>query len=99
MEQPMSSICQASEIEWKELLTKGITTGAIAALASMLLFENEGHLLYTSCSTVLPLPFSNLLPLHVLLFFDSSLKFPFFDPCRQSEIFYTLHCFSCCKEF
>jgi hypothetical protein len=41
MEQPMSSIRQASEIEWKELLTKSVATGAIAALASMLLFENE----------------------------------------------------------
>jgi hypothetical protein len=33
IEQLMSSICQASEVEWKELLTKGVTTGAIAALA------------------------------------------------------------------
>jgi hypothetical protein len=41
MEQPMSSICQASEVEWKELLTKGVTTGMIAALAGMLLFEND----------------------------------------------------------
>jgi hypothetical protein len=41
MEQPMSSICQASKVEWKELLTKGVTTGMIAALASMLLFEND----------------------------------------------------------
>jgi hypothetical protein len=41
MEQPMSSIRQAGEVEWKELLTKGVATGAIAALAGMLLFENE----------------------------------------------------------
>jgi hypothetical protein len=30
MEQPMSSIRQVGEIEWKELLTKGVTTSAIA---------------------------------------------------------------------
>jgi hypothetical protein len=41
MEQLMSSIRQPGEVEWKELLTKGIATGVIAALAGMLLFENE----------------------------------------------------------
>jgi hypothetical protein len=41
MEQPMSSIRQAGEVKWKELLTKCIATGVIAALAGMLLFENE----------------------------------------------------------
>jgi hypothetical protein len=41
MEQPMSSIRQPGEVEWKELLTKGVATGTIAALAGMLLFENE----------------------------------------------------------
>jgi hypothetical protein len=41
MEQPMSSIRQAGDVEWKELLTKGAATGAIAALAVMLLFEDK----------------------------------------------------------
>jgi hypothetical protein len=41
MEQSMSSIRQVGEIEWKELLTKGAATGAIAALAGMLLFEDK----------------------------------------------------------
>jgi hypothetical protein len=36
----MSSRPKASEVEWKELLTKGATMGAIAALAGMLLFES-----------------------------------------------------------
>jgi hypothetical protein len=42
MEQPISSIHQAGKIEWKELLTKGVATGMIAALARMLLFKDEG---------------------------------------------------------
>jgi hypothetical protein len=42
MEQPMSSIRQAGAVEWKELLTKGVATGAIAALAGMLIFKDEG---------------------------------------------------------
>jgi hypothetical protein len=41
MEQPMSSICQVGEIEWKELLTKGITINTIATIACMLLFKDE----------------------------------------------------------
>jgi hypothetical protein len=41
MKHPMSSVRQVGEIEWKELLTKGAATGAIAALASMLLFEEK----------------------------------------------------------
>jgi hypothetical protein len=41
MEQLISSIREAGEVEWKELLTRGVATSIIAALASMLLFENE----------------------------------------------------------
>jgi hypothetical protein len=41
MEHSMSSYPQASEILWKKLLTKGVATGAIAAVAGMLLFEDK----------------------------------------------------------
>jgi hypothetical protein len=41
MDGSMTSSPHPSEILWKELLTKGVATGVIAALAGMLLFENK----------------------------------------------------------
>jgi hypothetical protein len=41
MEQQMSSYPRPSEVEWKELLSKGVATGAIAAVAGLLLWDSK----------------------------------------------------------
>jgi hypothetical protein len=49
MEQPMSSIRQAGEVEWKELLTKGVATGTMLLQACYCLKMRASPLQELNC--------------------------------------------------
>jgi hypothetical protein len=58
----MSNILQLGEIKWKELLMKGAAMGAVATLASMLLFEDKSLYVAGVQLKRLSLPQSQLQP-------------------------------------